>query len=201
LHPLAAGALLHPLEQAGAEQQLPHESQQVSQQLFLQPNNFASNPPPLVKQQPLSQQAGSQPQAGAQLLQQLDSQPQDASQQLLLQQLDSQPQDASQQLLPQQLDSQPQAGSQQLFPQQLDSQPQAGSQQLLQPVSQQVLSQPQPFRPSIRSSKSKAKVCEAKLVANTIAPTRILRFMESRLLRPNVLKVLSNHFYLAPGGI
>jgi hypothetical protein len=128
-------------------------------------------------------QATSQPQAGSQIEPQGSSQPQTGSQ--IEPQGSSQPQ-AGSQIEPQEL-SRPQVGSQ--TEPQGSSQPQAGSQ--IEPqgagsqttVSQQVLSQPLPFRPSIRSSKSKPKLWEQKLIPKTMTPTKIVRFMEPRLLR------------------
>jgi hypothetical protein len=48
--------------------------------------------------------------------------------------------------------------------------------------SQQRLSQPQPLTPSIRSSKSKPKLCEQRPKPSTIVPTRMFHFIEPCLL-------------------
>jgi hypothetical protein len=165
-------------------------SQPISQQLlfFLQhdrlPNSLLNRPPDFLLQQPLSQEGASQ-QVGSQ---QVLSHPQAGSQQAGSQQVGSQqvlshPQagsqlDAQPQAGPQ-ADSQPQAGSQLVDSQQVLSHPQAGSQQ--EGASQHELELPQPFIPSIRSSRSKPKLWLQTELAKTIVNVRIVRFMEINL--------------------
>ncbi|MEO9593725.1 hypothetical protein [Rhodopirellula bahusiensis] len=169
-------------------------SQGASQQLLqpLPPNNLLSKPP-LPMLHPLSQHEGSQeaisqPQAGSQAVSHAGAQPQSAI---------SQPQVGSAQLLqppnkppfskpqpesqPPQGASQPQSGSQAgAHPQSLSqppqgaSKPQVGSQT---GASQQAVELPQPFMPSMRSSKSKPKPCVQTELATTIVNVKIVRFI------------------------
>jgi len=174
-------------EQLGASQQLvtsqPQAGSQLTAQGTSQPLSQHDFPPNNLSNKPFlgaPQVAISQPQAGSQTEPQGASKPQTGSQ--------TGPQGASH----------PQAGSQ-TGPQgaaQGASSPQVGSQPTLQgatsqtTVSQQVLSHPLPLRPSIRSSKSKPKLWEQKLVPRTMTPTRIVRFMEPRLLRYQLGRLL-----------
>jgi hypothetical protein len=188
----------HP--QAGSQAGAQPMSQLLSQPLLpwqpFPPNKRSNRPFFAGLQQETSQpqagsqagaQAVSQPQAGSQPVEQGASQPQAGSQ--TDPQGASHPQTGSQAGAQpvEQGASQPHAGSQLVA--QGSSHPQAGSQVTPQgaasqtTVSQQVLSHPLPLRPSIRSSKSKPKLWEHMLVPRTMTPTRIVRFMEPRLLR------------------
>ncbi|KLU07148.1 hypothetical protein RISK_000949 [Rhodopirellula islandica] len=200
--PMLQQPLSHPLsQQVGSQEAISQPqagsqatSQGASQQL-LQPlplNNLLSKPP-LPMLHPLSQHEGSQeatsqPQAGSQATSQAGAQPQSAT---------SQPQVGSAQLLqppnslpfskpqpesqPPQGASQPQSGSQTgAHPQSLSqppqgaSKPQVGSQA---GASQQAVELPQPFMPSIRSSRSKPKPCVQTELATTIVNVKIVRFI------------------------
>ncbi|MCC9657479.1 hypothetical protein [Rhodopirellula halodulae] len=192
----------HTVSQAGAQPQSATSqpqagsqaiSQGASQQLLqpLPPNNLL-NKPPLPIEHPLSQQEGSQaaisqPQAGSHAVSQAGAQPQSAT---------SQPQAGSQLLhplsnlpfskphplsQPPQGASQPQSGSQAgAHPQSLSqppqgaSKPQVGSQT---GASQQAVELPQPFMPSMRSSKSKPKLCVQTELATIIVSVKIVRFI------------------------
>jgi hypothetical protein len=97
----------------------------------------------------------------------------------------SQPQEGS--VLQPQLGSAVQQGSS-LHPQlgSTTSHPQLGSvSQQLSEVSQHLTSQPQPEPPSIRSSKSKPKLCEQRATLATSEAKAMFSFIETRLLSEN----------------
>lgn len=182
------GSAPHP--QADSQPQV--GSQQLSQLLFLHmPSSLASSSCSGRRRGLLHPE--SQPQ-GSQLVSQpqLGPIPQPQGSQLVSQpqlgpapQADSHPQDGSQQPLPQAV-SHPQVGSQQPLPQAV-SHPQLGSAE--HPVSQQALSQPDPFSPSIRSSNPPPKLGALMLMQSMRDPITMFNFIEPQL--PNTMNQMS----------